>query len=77
MTGCTQVVFKQALQKAKINTIIGRYFLRHSFVTPILENGTDLRYIQELLGDSGSTAEIYMDVGIKSIQQLKSPFDDL
>ena len=78
MTGCTQVVFKQALQKAKINTIIGRYFLRHSFVTPILENGTDLRYIQELLGhNSSKTTEIYTHVSTKSLQQIKSPFDDL
>ena len=45
MTGCAQVVFKQAMQKAKINTIIGRHFLRHSFVTPILENGTAIWFI--------------------------------
>lgn len=44
----------------------------------LLESGTDLRYIQELLGhNSSKTNEIYTHVNTKSIQQIKSPFDDL
>jgi site-specific recombinase XerC len=41
-------------------------------------SGTDLRYIQELLGhNSSKTTEIYTHVSTKNIQQIKSPFDDL
>jgi integrase len=50
--------------------------LRHSFATHLLENGTDLRYIQTLLGRSSyKTTEIYTQVAIKNIQLIKSPID--
>lgn len=73
-----QSILKQALQKSGITKPVTLHWLRHSYATHLLENGTDLRYIQELLGHSSSkTTEIYTHVSTKSIQQIKSPFDDL
>jgi len=69
-------VLKQALTKANISKPVSLHWLRHS--SHLLESGTDLRFIQELLGHSSSkTTEIYTHVSTKSIQQIKSPFDDL
>ncbi|TRW96085.1 tyrosine-type recombinase/integrase [Flavobacterium gawalongense] len=73
-----QLILKQALQKAGITKPATLHWLRHSYATHLLESGTDLRYIQELLGhNSSKTTEIYTHVSTKSIQQIKSPFDDL
>lgn len=73
-----QMVLKQALVKAQISKPVTLHWLRHSYATHLLESGTDLRYIQELLGhNSSKTTEIYTHVSTKSIQQIKSPFDDL
>ncbi len=73
-----QSVLKQALQKAGIKKPVTLHWLRHSYATHLLESGTDLRYIQEILGHSSSkTTEIYTHVSVKSIQKIKSPFDDL
>lgn len=71
-------VLKQSVEKAGIKKPVTLHWLRHSYATHLLENGTDLRYIQEILGHSRSTTtEIYTHVSNKSIQKIVSPFDTL
>jgi integrase/recombinase XerD len=71
-------VLKHSIEKAGIQKKVSLHWLRHSYATHLLESGTDLRYIQELLGHSSSrTTEIYTHVSTKNIQQIRTPFDDL
>lgn len=73
-----QHVFERAKRKAGISKPATVHTLRHSFATHLLENGTDLRYIQELLGHASSkTTEIYTHVSIKDIRRIQSPLDRL
>ena len=71
-------VLKQSVEKAGIKKPVSLHWSRHSYATHLLENGTDLRYIQELLGHQSSrTTEIYTHVSNKSLQNIVSPFDVL
>ncbi|MGE5474947.1 MAG: tyrosine-type recombinase/integrase [Ignavibacteriales bacterium] len=71
-----QRAFEKACDKAGIIKRVTVHTLRHSFATHLLEGGTDLRYIQELLGHASSkTTEIYTHVTQKSIRNIESPLD--
>lgn len=73
-----QNILKKAAYKAKILKPITLHTLRHSFATHLLENGTDIRYIQTLLGHSSpNTTMIYTHVSQTSIRNIKNPFDAL
>jgi len=69
-------IVAKAGEIAKVTQHVTPHMLRHSFATHLLEQGTDLRYIQTILGhDSSKTTEIYTHVSKKSLAKIKSPLD--
>jgi len=71
-------ILKRAARKAGIRKNVSLHMLRHSFATHLLEKGTDLRYIQELLGHASSkTTEIYTYVSNKYLNGISCPTENL
>jgi site-specific recombinase XerD len=73
-----QRVFSRARAAAGIDKEVGIHTLRHSFATHLLESGTGLRYIQELLGHASTqTTQIYTHVTASDLAAIRSPLDEL
>lgn len=69
-----QKIFYRALKETKIKKSATFHSLRHSFATHLLENGVDVRYVQELLGHANiRTTQIYTHVTNPNIKNIKSP----
>jgi site-specific recombinase XerD len=72
-----QHILKDAVAVSKIRKKVTVHTLRHSFATHLLERGTDIRYIQELLGhQSSKTTEIYTHMTQRGLGKIKSPLDN-
>jgi len=73
-----QRIFETACERAGVKKEVTIHSLRHSFATHLLENGIDLRYIQELLGHKSSkTTEIYTHVSSKDFMRIRNPLDQI
>ena len=77
-TRTVQIIFKHALLKSNSRKKVSVHSLRHSFATHLLENGTDLALIQQLLGHNNiKTTLNYTHVSKKSLLKIKSPLDQI
>lgn len=77
-TRTLQQIFSGAKQKAGIGKEVGIHSLRHSFATHLLDKGTDIKYIKDLLGHFNiKTTERYLHVSKQQLINIVSPFDDL
>jgi site-specific recombinase XerD len=73
-----QHIFDKAVQRAAVPKKISIHGLRHTFATHLLESGTDIRYIQTLLGHASiRTTERYTHVARRSVLNIKSPLDTI
>ena len=73
-----QQIFANAKEKAGIKKEVGIHSLRHSFATHLLDKGTDIKYIKDLLGHFNiKTTERYLHVSKEKLINIISPFDDL
>jgi len=69
-------IITDACMRANIKKKVSPHMLRHSFATHLLETGTDIRFIQTLLGHSSTkTTEIYTQVAINNIKTIQSPIE--
>lgn len=77
-TRSVQAVFKKALKDAKINKAVGVHSLRHSYATHLLEAGTDISFIKELMGHNNiKTTMVYTKMANRLLAKIKSPLDDM
>ena len=77
-TRTVQQIFTNGKNKAGIKKAVGVHSLRHSFATHLLDKGTDIKYIKDLLGHFDiKTTERYLHVSKKQLVNIVSPFDDL
>ena len=75
-TTSVQTVMRQALEKSGLSKKATVHTLRHSFATHLLENGTDIRYIQQFLGHASiKTTTIYTHLTKSAVDKIKSPLD--
>jgi len=73
-----QKIVQKATLRAGIKKQVHPHTLRHSFATHLLENGTDIRLIQTLLGHASiSTTELYTHISTEQIKNIKSPIDEV
>jgi integrase/recombinase XerD len=73
-----QVIFKAAFNNLGLDSRLSFHSLRHSFATHLLDGGTDISYIQKMLGHNDiKTTLIYADVSQKKVAEVESPLDKL